>query len=345
MNVIIEEKNDNWNISKNKIVKNERKNETKFSRIIVRKVIVYTGAILGYFATVYLLFFKESILYSMIPLLIFFVFFHFAFLEFRRYKSRWIWIIFAVVSLIEIVLLGFSPWQIPIAVLIFNIWWIFLSIWLRSATGNKRKFKAWTYFTVAWYMFTLSMTLSYTLFLIGGKHHMDLSCGQIQESSDKFIDTLASPFVLWWKEITFIKDETMAIKQKKDDFFNINVLEVLRLGKQVELEENDLVKEKKLFSGLMERFDKLQTNIDTAIKENTKVNLGICDLILWKITSVYNHPAFQFTVVIFMVLLLSPFIRFAFWIVSIIAFIIFKLLYWIKVYKIKKITVEVEEIW
>jgi len=338
-----------WNTTneeKNKIIKKDDiKNKPKFSRIIIRKIITYLWVVLWYFTTIYMLFFKESILQSMIPLLIFFVFFHFAFLEFRKYKSRWIWILFVVISLIEILLLWFSTRQIPISVLIFNIWVVFLSIWLRSATSNKRKFKAWTYFTVAWYMFTILMTLSYTLFLIWGKHHMDLSCWQIQQSSDRFIDTLASPFVFGWKEITLIKDGTKDIKQKKNDFFNINVLEVLHLWKQVEVTPTDTIEDKKLFSWLIDKFDKLQTNIDTAIKENTKVNLGICDLILWKITQIYNHPTFQFTVVILMVLLLSPFIRFAFWIVSIIAFLIFKLLFLLKIYKTHKVLVEVDEIW
>jgi len=54
----------------------------------MRIIVMYLITILAYGVTIYLLFFQEEIIPSMVPLFVFFVFYHFAYLEI---KHRQIW--------------------------------------------------------------------------------------------------------------------------------------------------------------------------------------------------------------------------------------------------------------
>lgn len=80
------------------------------------------------------------------------------------------------------------------------------------------------------------------------------------------------------------------------------------------------------------------------IQENTLVNMGICDLVLNEIESRSDQTSFQLSVLILMFILLYPFVRLAFFVISFLSLIVFKILYWLKVYKVHTIEEEIEEI-
>jgi hypothetical protein len=70
----------------------------------------------------------------------------------------------------------------------------------------------------------------------------------------------------------------------------------------------------------------------------------VCDLLLNKINSIFNLDNFKWSVILLSYLLLYGFVRIAFLFMSTIAFILFKILYLLKVYKIKKSNRTVDEI-
>lgn len=306
---------------------------------------MYIVTVLAYIATIYLLFFKEELLASMIPLFIFFAFFHFAYLEIRHRGFLWIFTIVGVASILEILFLWFGTWQIPITILIFNTAIVLLAMQLKWQSGEKRKFKARWYFAVWWYVFTIFMTVAYSLFLIWGKGNFDLSCSNIEETSHSFLETVMTPFQLWKKQIQLIGDWAGeikdTIKDSLDDFFTTDVGDVIGFTKKVEVEP---VEDQTFWKKIAARFVQLKLNINNAVEEHLQVNLGICDLILNKIEKIYEHPAFQFTIVFLMFILLFPFVRITFWVVSLITLLVFKILYRLWVYKKYKIMEEVEEI-
>lgn len=135
----------------------------------MRMIVMYALTMLSYFATVYLLFLKEDMLASMVPLFLFFAFFHFAFLEVRHRGFWFIVTVFSSLAVIEILVAGFGTRQIPITILIFNAAIVMLAVWLNGESTEKRKFSSRGYFAVGGYVFTIFMTVAYSLFLIGGK--------------------------------------------------------------------------------------------------------------------------------------------------------------------------------
>jgi len=316
----------------------------------IRMVLVYVIVLFSYIATVYLLFAQKEILRSMPYLLLFFAAFHFAFLEVRNRGRNLFFFVFTIVTIIELFIFGLEPRQIPASIIIFNVGCFVLGWWLDGETSEKRTFSSRSYFMVGGYVFTVFSTVAYSLFLIGWKHHLELSCNVIQETSSKFIDTLASPFVFGWKEVKLLKEDATKTKEKVDNFFSINVQDVLEFGSQVEVGEDIILtwesrERAPIFATIKTKFNNIKSNINTAIDENLKINLWICDLVLGKITDVYNHPAFQFSIVLLLFLLLTPFIRLAFFVISLLAFVLFKILFWLKVYRIHKVKQEVDEIW
>ncbi|HCB52126.1 TPA: hypothetical protein DEP21_06255 [Patescibacteria group bacterium] len=72
--------------------------------------------------------------------------------------------------------------------------------------------------------------------------------------------------------------------------------------------------------------------------------MGICDYTLKKINEKLASPEFQFSVIIFMVFLIYPFLRILTQAMSVVAYIVFQILYRCKVYHLEKITKEVDVI-
>ena len=313
--------------------------ETAFRKI--RMILVFLINVLAYLFAVFQLFFQERLLYSMVPLLIFFVVFHFAILEIRRHKMRRVRGLFCLAAIVEMLLLWFKNWQVPVTVIVFNLGIIFLGSSLKWASGGRRKFSPWGYFTAGAYIFSMFMTVSYSLFLIGGKGNFDLSCTNIQESSDSFVDTMMTPFTLGKKQMQILGSGAVQLKESIADFFSSDVDDVVETVEKVEIIP---VEDESLGDKIIWKFSEIKTNISTAVDENTKVSLWICDLILKKIEKLYEHPGVQFAIVFLMWLLLYPFVRIAFWIVTAIGFALFKLLYLLRVYRKKKVVKEVEEV-
>lgn len=94
----------------------ENREEKNFSKIFkefrshspvrkVRMIVMYLITILAYFSTVHLLFFKEELLSSMVPLFVFFAFFHFAYLEIRHRGFLRIFSIFGIATSLEMLIL------------------------------------------------------------------------------------------------------------------------------------------------------------------------------------------------------------------------------------------------
>lgn len=312
-----------------------------FSLRTLRHIVMFCIAGLAYVATVWRLFFQEQLLFSMIPLLIFFVMMHFVILELKHLKKRKIRVAAMILVVIESVLLWLQNWQVPITVAIFHLWIVFLVGALYEASVGKRSFSWRAYFTAGAYIFSMFMTVSYSLFLIGGKGDFDLSCTHIQESSNSFVDTMMTPFSIGKKQVQLWGSGAVEVKQSLKNFFDSDVNDAVEaVGKF----EGIHVKEESLWEKIISKFTAIKENIATTVDVNAKVSLGICDLILKRIEKLYEHPWFQFAIVFLMRLLLYPFVRVVFWVVTAVGFGLFELLYVLRVYKTKKVMKEVEEL-
>jgi hypothetical protein len=72
--------------------------------------------------------------------------------------------------------------------------------------------------------------------------------------------------------------------------------------------------------------------------------MGICDYLLGQMNQIYENPAFKTSVILLMFLLLYGFIRIVFWVMTGIAFVIFKIMFASKAYHIHTVMKEVEDL-
>jgi hypothetical protein len=85
--------------------------------------------------------------------------------------------------------------------------------------------------------------------------------------------------------------------------------------------------------------------IDAVLADKTEYSDWVCDLLLGKINNILNSWWVKRSVILLSYLLLYWFIRIAIFVMSGVAFVIFKILYRCKVYKISETTKKVDEIY
>lgn len=296
-------------------------------KIRIKFVLVTAITLFFYIMVVFSLFFVKDIFQSLLFIFLFFISFHFFFLETKNYKLRYflIWII--ILSILESFLIWFDIWQYIASLCVFNLGIFAFVSYIQVPLKRKIWFNSLSYFTVWWYIFTVFTTITYSFALIGMYSQFPFKCEDLSKASNNVVDFFTNPFRLWIEKATQIKDDTQS-------FFNASI-------------ENTILKNTSLpsytkFWSLIN--DYREMIINQVVKDNTSINMWICDYVLWEINSRYNKPAFQFSLILLMYLLFYPFLRIIFWIMSIIWIVIFKILLWLKVYNIKIVLKEVEEI-
>lgn len=130
------------------------------------------------------------------------------------------------------------------------------------------------------------------------------------------------------------------IKADTTALFNTKVKDIAAIGENISLQTKEST-----YSKTIQRFNMFKKNlVDQTLKDNTTVNMGICDYILGQLNAIYENPAFKASVILLMFLIFYGFIRIEFRIMTGIAFLIFKLLFVLKVYHIKTVLKEVEDV-
>lgn len=265
---------------------------------------------------------------SMIYVLFFFLFFHFFYLEVRKLPIKYLAIFMLVITVIQWFFIGYSHILLVASILSINVGIVYLARLLQGSSYDKISRDSTSYFTTGWYMFTVFITIAYNLFIIGYYEKFPFTCESLNTASNSVIDFVAKPFKLGLEEAKHMKENT-------ELFFNSKVTDL----KAIEIENGA---KDTTFIGKLNEYKK--SRVDQAIKDNTTVNMGICDYVLWEIVRIYEQPGFKASVIVLMFLLFYGFIRIEFWIMTGIAIILFRILYMLKVYRVKKVMKEVEEL-
>jgi len=283
----------------------------------------------------YVLFFFQLfgnflVLQSMIYVLSFFIFFHFFYLELRKLPITYILLLMLIVSLIEILFAGIPNIFLIASMLTINIGIVMLANYLQSESDDKNTWSSWAYFNVGGYIFTVFITLSYSFFVLGYYAKFPFTCQDLSNASSRVVTVFTNPVT---RSMEKIRTDT-------NNFFNIKVKDIATIGSDISLNT-----EQSTYSKIIQTFNTYKKNlIDQTFKDNSTINLGICDYLLGQMNKIYDNPAFKASVILLMFFLLYGFIRIVFWVMTGIAFVIFKLLYGLKLYRIIKVLKEVEDL-
>lgn len=304
-------------------------------KIWLRAVIFLAITFFAYIMSVYYIFSQHNILTFILFVLIFFLFWHFAYLHFLWTKPRYI--AYLMLFLIWINILVF--WYQSIFMVLCNVSLhvaIFMFIWyIDGSSNNVVVFDSWSYFTSWGYMFTVFVTISWSFALLGLYQKFPFTCQQLSDISNNVIDYTSSPLRLSINKADEIKDKTAKFFSMKmwDLFLNSDVLD-----KTVSVDKKN--KENLINKALLYK----QKYFDKTMEENDDVNMWMCDYLLDRVESVYQNTTFQVSIVILLFLLLYWFIRVTFWVMTIVGFLLFRLLCVFRVYGFEKVSVEVDKI-
>lgn len=265
---------------------------------------------------------------SMIYVMVFFIFFHFLYLEIRKIPIKYLWIGMIILTWLEGLFIGYTHLLLVAAMLSINIGIVMLASYLQDESHNKIRFSSWWYFNVGWYIFTVFITIGYSCFVLWYFNKFPFTCADLSQASNSVIDFVAKPFKLGMDEAKDIKDNTMLFFNS--DVQDLKAIKIQKLGKETTFIDK-LWEYKKNF-------------IDQALHDNTTVNRWICDYVLNAINTIYENPGFKTSVIVLMFLLLYGFVRIVFWVMTGIAFLIFKILLWSHVYHIKTVLKEVDDL-
>ena len=290
-----------------------------------------SSTIIAHIRIIFQLFFAHNLIASLIGLLIFFVVFHFFYLDVYQTDNKKSILFILIITLIEVIWLNFFGNGIMIGGLIaMNVTIIYLGSLLEDSANECISFKASSYFWTGGYAFTMGMTIAYSLFTIGIYNTFPFSCNDLNTQSAKFIETITKPFNISWIQNT---DNTKILNETK-------VSDLLSVWKIINI-ESDI----KWFSPL-ENFKNRKNNLITkTLDENKELNQWICEYSLTKLTEKLKQPEFQVSAIIIMVGIAYPFLRIVIYVMSMISFLLFLAMKNMKAYTIQKVMTEIEKIW
>lgn len=292
-------------------------------RCLIFSVIVCTA----YIFSIFYLFGIYNILWSITCIFVIFIFFHFLFIDIKNIKIK-----YRILTMLSVTL--FELWCFILAGWDTNIW-IILSLISYNATLivlglslGMVDFNTISYFTRWWFIFTVWITITYSFALVGMFQEFPLTCQWLNDASNKLYQTIQHPLSVFKKQDKIDLDSH--VEQKIWDIIN-------------EINNTEIVWSQNI---LTEKFNQLKSNIiDELISDVSEYNDSVCDILLNNINQKFKSNWIKWSVIIMSYLLLYGFIRIAFFIMSWIAFIIFEILYLVKVYKIKTTTKDVSEIY
>ena len=169
------------------------------------------------------------------------------------------------------------------------------------------------------------------------------TCEWLNEASSKLFEFVEKPFL-----ITFNKNWKNG-KWAESVMSWEDILHQAPTENEIKIEGPDNLEiswGEKILKPVISKISEIKSlTIDQVLSEQESYSSNVCELLLNEINSKFWIENFKWSAILLIYLLLYWFIRISFWVMSGIAFIIFKILYRCKVYRISETTKKVDEIY
>lgn len=302
-------------------------------KITIRGLIFMILTFWSYVLSIIYLFWLHDILWSITFIFLTFIFFHFLFIDLKNMNLWHFILILACLCAIEIPLFFILKREIN-ARIILSLLMLNWAIWALFYSIEMINFNSIGYFTRWWYIFTLCISIMYSIAFVGMFQSFPFTCQWLDDASSKLFEFVEKPFVM-------IKNRK-AEKTDNPNSFEKNVSNLISNINDVEISSSEWSSENPIINKINEF--KAGT-IDQILADKSEYSEWVCDLLLDEINSILANDWVKRSVILLSYLLLYWFIRLAIFVMSGIAFIVFKILYRTKVYKISKTTKKVNEIY
>ena len=287
----------------------------------------------SYVLSIIYLFWLHDILWSITFIFLTFIFFHFLFIDLKNMNIRHFILILACLCAIEIPLFFILKREIN-ARIILSLLMLNWAIWALFYSIEMINFNSIGYFTRWWYIFTLCISIMYSIAFVGMFQSFPFTCQWLDDASSKLFEFVEKPFVM-------IKNRK-AEKTDNPNSFERNVSNLISNINDVDISSSEWSSENPIINKINEF--KAGT-IDQILADKSEYSEWVCDLLLDEINSILANDWVKWSVILLSYFLLYWFIRIAIFVMSWVAFIIFKILYRCKAYKIAETTKKVDEIY
>lgn len=304
-----------------------------FKKITIRGLIFMIFTFGSYVLSIIYLFWLHDILWSITFIFLTFIFFHFLFIDLKNMNIRHFILILACLCAIEIPLFFILKREIN-ARIILSLLMLNWAIWALFYSIEMINFNSIGYFTRWWYIFTLCISIMYSIAFVGMFQSFPFTCQWLDDASSKLFEFVEKPFVM-------IKNRK-AEKTDNPNSFEKNVSNLISNINDVDISSSEWSSENPIINKINEF--KAGT-IDQILADKSEYSEWVCDLLLDEINSILANDWVKWSVILLSYFLLYWFIRIAIFVMSWVAFIIFKILYRCKVYKIAETTKKVDEIY
>lgn len=302
-----------------------------FKKISIRCFIFIILTFWSYALSILYLFGLHDILGSITFVFLTFIFFHFLFIDIKDMNLRYFILLLACLCVLGIPLFIICSRElnarIILSLILFNgaIGMLFYSL-------EMVDFNSIWYFTRWWYIFTLCISIMYSVAFVWMFQSFPFTCQGLDDASGKLFEFVEKPFVMIKNRNTEKVESPNKLEENVSTFIN-NISETQISGWE---SENKLVNKINEFK---------ENTIDQILSDKSEYSEWVCDLLLDEINSILANDWVKWSVILLSYFLLYWFIRIAIFVMSGVAFVIFKILYRCKVYKISETTKKVYEIY
>ncbi len=304
----------------------------------IRSYVFFLLVCISYFFSIFYLFWTHDILASIVCVFFLYVLFHFLSLDYRNFKKIYAFLVILILIIFNLFLFFILSWDINIW-LIVSVFMFNFSLFALFHSLDTIEFSSISYFLKWWYIFTLFITITYSIALIWMFRQFPFTCEWLRDASNKLVEFVEKPFVMPAKKI----QDTVSWKKQKyqTEIVDEKVENIVMWFKWVQL----FADSGSVFYPIVWKINVWKENtIDQIVSDQESYSQGMCNMLLAEINEKYRLKEFWFSAVVLTYLLLFGFVRLSFFIMSFIWFLVFKLLYLVWLYKIKKVKKEVNEI-
>lgn len=279
--------------------------------------ISYSLTIVWYILMIYFLFVQLQLLYGAIALLGLTIVLHFSLISIQassnwigyRQRAVWIGVSAAILGLIT----DHSTLLIIVSYLLFHMGLLFLLGSKRDALNNNITTAPWAYCNAGMYVFSVFVTLSYGILMLGVLGNIPFDCDSIAHSPEKTDISRPRERI---SESAQSRRETTATQSPKS--------------------ANGALAQ------LREEIENLELR-DGITTQRQQINRSICLTVFESIQNQLQKPWFQAIILFPLFILLSPIVRIVFYMLSIVTLILMQVFLKTKIYRKRKVLREVDE--
>ncbi len=321
-----------------------------------RKIFFVTIFLISYLLIFYYIYFSLNWSLAILFLIVSWFLAPYFYIEIKYIPYRILLLFFSFATFLQVMIVDKTLFLV-LSIIFYNLSFIYFFHVLDDEVNNRVSINTFSLF-VSWIsMFSFLVSMFFSSFILYKYSEFKLTCDMLYNKLENLIWIVASPLKLSVQEVNNLKNilqnfYNMKIKDivDKNEVFlfswytNLNQISNFSWNisyVNLYIANNTGLENKGILAKIQKR---KYSFIDKVLSDKKSVDKWICEYMISKIKDIYQKPSFKISVFVLISFLLWPFIRIWFLILSVVNWVLFRLLVLLRIYKISRIEKLVDEI-